>query len=134
MMRYKKPVKGIYETEVEGDGNVVVGIHGGCHGQMEYRTFSIDDLESMLEQAKEHKHHYDQFLNKNYKDPRKKVEIGQMAKPNWGRHAGEWGHIKEHIDNRKILINFGGTVEMSDGLKHPDEYWSHVDKVELGRD
>ena len=112
-----------------GDGEVDIVAQSGYNDISV--CFEIEELREMLKQAEAHKANYDAFIANDYEDITM-PEVGDSAKPDWGRHATRWGKIvKADPEKLAVLINFGGTVETEDGFKMPDQYWSSIKRIEV---
>jgi len=123
-----------YIKTASNQGSLIIETNGNGEIDFEYdyqfsHSFTIEELERIIEQAREHQSEWNEFSK-----PKAKFIVGDAVCVSNGRNGNtdKVGTIRSFKDE-SAFIDFGGSIRDLDGNSYPDAYWCNLKYIELWR-
>ncbi len=125
-MKYIETILNQGSLHIETNGNGDIDFD---YSDQYSHSLTIEELEWIIEKAKEHKKEWNEFSK-----PKAKFIIGDAVCVSNGRNGNtdKVGTITSFKDD-EAFIDFGGSIRDIDGNSFPDAYWCNLKFIELWR-
>jgi len=65
---FEIPIPGFSDVTVDGYGDIEVGMQGGYHGEIEWRTMDVSTMREIADFAEAHQTAYEAYTESDYTD------------------------------------------------------------------